>query len=275
LFFLVVRGMASVMESRRARGGGLLALGGALAVEGAMAKFAWVVAVLIILGSLVATAAIARGDHPQGLASVPLVASSALAWGSGTLLAFAASLHAFRRDRDHGIRALVSARARSDGEYLAARTIGLARAVAAMTAGGTLLIGLIAALVSRDRHLAAHTVEATVAGIVYSVAFAALLAPVGLATLAARSRVGGYFTLLVVLLLPEMLKGPMTRLLPEGWGEIASIPGALAALRASLLPTEFDPLRFLRAFSLLLMTMLLALLVVRGQLARFDRENPA
>jgi hypothetical protein len=263
------------MESRRARGGGLLALGGALAVDGAMAKLSLGVAALIVFGSVVTALVIARGDHPENLASVPLVASSALAWGAGTLLAFASSVHAFRRDRDSGIRALVSARARSDGEYLWARVAGLARAIAAVTAGGTLVTGIAAALAAQGASVALRTLDSTAAGMAFSIAFAATLAPVGLATLAARSRVGGYLALLGVLLIPELLEGPMTRLLPEGWGELASIPGALLALRASLGQETFDPLRFTRAFALLALTVLLALLVVRGQLARFDRERAA
>jgi hypothetical protein len=261
------------MESRRARGSGLLALGGALAVDGAMAKASLGVAALIVLGSVVTAMVIARGDHPEGLASVPLVASSALAWGAGTLLAFASSVHAFRRDRDQGIRALISARARSDGEYLWARVSGLTRVLAAVTVGGTLLTGVAAGLAAQGGSVAWRTVESTGAAVAYSIAFAATLAPVGLATLGARSRVGGYLALMAVLVLPELLQGPLTRILPEGWGELASIPGALSALRSSLVPQTFDPLRFTRAFALLALTVLVALLVVRGQLARFDRER--
>jgi hypothetical protein len=63
--------------------------------------------------------------------------------------------------------------------------------------------------------------------------------------------------------------------LPEGWGELVSIPGALAALRSSLLQGSFDPLRLMRATALIGLVVLVALLIVRGQLARFDREEPA
>jgi hypothetical protein len=240
-----------------------------------MAKISLGVAGLIVFASVVTALVIARGDHPDGLASVPLVASSALAWGAGTLLTFASSVHAFRRDRENGIRALVASRARSDEEYLGARVSGLARTVAVLTAGGTLLTGLATALAAKNPTLAVRALESTAAAMAFSVAFAATLAPVGFATLAARSRVGGYFALVGVLVLPELFERPLTRILPEGWGELASIPGALLALRGSLVPVTFDPLRFLRAFALLVLTVLLALLVVRGQLARFDRENPA
>jgi hypothetical protein len=260
------------MESRLARGSGLLALGGELAVDGPMAKLSLGLGAVMVLGGVVAVLAVARGDHPERLASVPLVASSALAWGAGTLLAFTASAHAFRRDRQRGIRALVSARAGSDAEYLWARVSGLARALGVVTAGGTVVLGLAAALAARAGPLAVRTLEATAAGAAFSVAFAATLAPVGLATLGNRSRIGGYFALLGVLVLPELLQGVLTRILPEGWGEMASIPGALLALRTALVPETFDPLRFTRAFALLALIVAVALLVVRGQLARFDRD---
>jgi hypothetical protein len=228
--------------------------------------------VAIVLGSVVWAIAVARGDRSEGLASVPLVASSALAWGAGTLLAFAASVHAFRSDRDRGIRALIAARARSDGEYLWSRVLGLTRVLAAVTVGGTFIVGVSSALAARGGHLALRTLESTGAAIVFSLAFAATLAPVALATLGARSRVGGYLALVFVLVLPELLQGWVTSILPEGWGELASIPGALGALRASLLPWVADPLRFTRALAVLALVVALALLVVRGQLARFDRE---
>jgi hypothetical protein len=62
------------------------------------------------------------------------------------------------------------------------------------------------------------------------------------------------------------------RVLPEGWGELGSIPGALGALRASLSPGALDPLRFARAFAMLALVVALSLIAVRAQLARFDRE---
>src|ERR1019366_6512186 len=81
-----------VMESRRPRGGGLLALGRKLAVEGLLARVSVALGAFIVVGSVVWAIAVARGAHCEGLSSVPLVASSALAWGAGTLLAFAASV---------------------------------------------------------------------------------------------------------------------------------------------------------------------------------------
>jgi hypothetical protein len=262
------------MELRRSRGGGLVALGGALARGGLSARISLGLGAAVVLFAGAASLVIARGARPEELANVPLLTSSALAWGSGTLLAFAASAHAFRRDRQQGVRALLTARGRSDGEYLASRILGLTRTLAAVTAGGTLASGAAATLAARSPSLALRTLGCTGASVVFAVAFAATLAPIAIATLGARSRVGGYLALLAVLALPELLQGWSAHVLPEGWAELTSIPGALMTLRSSLLPDAFDALRFMRAFAVLALCVALSLLVMRGQLARFDRARP-
>jgi hypothetical protein len=263
-----------VMELRRSRGGGLVALGGALAWGGLTARISLGLGAAIVLFAMAASLVIARGAHSQELASVPLLTSSALAWGAGTLLAFGASVHAFRRDRQQGMRALLAARGRSDGEYLASRILGLTQILAALTAGGTVAAGAAASLAARSPSLAIRTIDCTGASVVFALAFAATLAPIALAALGARSRVGGYLALVAVLVIPEVLQNWSARVLPEGWAELTSIPGALMALRSSLLPDAFDALRFARAFAVLALLVVLSLLVVRRQLARFDRERP-
>jgi len=279
LFAIVVGGRSVAklvaMESRRSRGGGLVALGGALARSGPAAKISLGLGAAIALFGTGASVVMARGARPEGLANVPLLTSSALAWGAGTLLAFAASVHAFRRDKQQGVRALLAARGRSDGEYLASRILGLARALAAVTAGGTLVAGVAATLLAQNASLAIRTLAGTGASFIFAIAFAATLAPIALATLGARSRVGGYLALIAVLVIPELLGGWAAHVLPEGWAELASIPGALTTLRSSLLPDAFDALRFAHAFAVLALVAAVALFVVRGQLARFDRERPA
>jgi hypothetical protein len=262
------------MESRRSRGGGLVALGGALAQSGLAARMSLALGAAIVIFGAAASVVIARGARPEGLTRVPLLASTALAWGAGTLLAFAASAHAFRRDKQMGVRALLTARGRSDGEYLGSRILGLARSLAAVTAGGTFVAGIAATLAARGPSLAVRTFACTGAGVVFAVAFAATMAPIALATLGARSRVGGYLALVAVLGIPDLFRGWFAQILPEGWGELASIPGALTTLRSSLLPDAFDALRIARAFAVLALVVAISLLVVRGQLARFDRERP-
>jgi hypothetical protein len=262
-----------VMESRRPRGGGLVALGAALARSGPMAKVALALGAATTLVGAGASLVIARGKRPEGLASVPVLTSTALCWGAGMLIVFAASVHAFRRDRQQGVRALLVARGRSSGEYLASRIFGLTRTLAAAMAGGTIIAGVSATLVAESRPLALRTLACTGASLFFAVAFAATLAPVAVATLGARSRVGGYLALLAVLVLPVLLEGWLGRVLPDGWAELATIPSALEALRSALLPDTFDGLRFARAFSVLALFVAISLFVARRQLARFDRER--
>ena len=123
----------------------LLALGMSLARRGILpvASIAICVSTTFAL-SLVTGVLSSRG--PQAPAhDVPLLASSALAWGGGFLLAFAAAAHALRRDRAEGIRALFVARTTSLRGYLLARVGGLAVLIALCVAGGTLVCGLVGA----------------------------------------------------------------------------------------------------------------------------------
>jgi hypothetical protein len=95
--------------------------------------------------------------------------------------------------------------------------------------GGTLVAGLAATAVAGGaRHAVAR---ASVAALVYALAFAATIGPLAMAALGARSRAGGYFGLLAVLVLPELLAPWTGALLPKGWRELTSIPAALEALR--------------------------------------------
>jgi hypothetical protein len=189
-------------------------------------------------------------------------------------VAFAASARAFPIDRQRGVRALIAARGRSDGEYLASRVLGVARTVAGVTVGGTLVVGLAAALGSGSRSLALRTLAGTGASLVFAIAFAATLAAVAMATLGARSRASGYLALIGVLVVPDVLASEASNLFPDGWADLASIPRALTALRGSLLPGAFDALRCARALAVLALFVAVALVVVRTQLARFDRQRP-
>jgi hypothetical protein len=237
-----------------------------------MAKLALGVAALTTLAVMVACFAVARSDKALSLASMPAIASSALAWGAGVLLAFAAAAHAFRRDREDGVRALLQMRGRSETAYLWARVAGLSVRLALVVGGGTVLVGAVAALLAKNALSAARTVEATGAAVLFSAAFAATLGPLAMATLGARSRAGGYAILALVLGLPTLLEGWSNAMLPSGWGELASIPGAMLALRSALLPHSFDPWRVARAAAVLALVVLIALVFARLELARADAE---
>jgi hypothetical protein len=57
---------------------------------------------------------------------------------------------------------------------------------------------------------------------------------VALAALGARTRAGGYFTLLAVLVLPELLAPWTAPFLPASVRELTSIPAALEAVRQGI-----------------------------------------
>jgi hypothetical protein len=204
---------------------------------------------------------------------VPSLTASATAWGAGVLLAFAAATRALLRDRDEGIRALTSTRGASPAGYLWGRVTGLGVALFAVVGGAAILAGVAALLAARRGALAGNVAQATIASLLYAAAFAAVMAPLTVAVLGARSRAGGYFGLLVFLFLPEMVLSLSQELVPGPWGELASVPSALEALRGALMPHAFDPERFLRAALVLAAVAAVSLLYVNRQLARVDRDR--
>jgi hypothetical protein len=253
---------------------GLWALGRALARTGIMAKLAYVVAGLTVLSLVALAFALAKTGDDGAIVRIPLVASSLLAWGAGVFLAFSASMRALRRDREEGVREMVRARGYSATSYLWARVFGLGAEVAWLVGGGTVLAGAVAALLATHRGALANAVGDAGAALAFSLAFAVVVAPVAMATLGARSRVGGYLLLLLVLVVPELLEPWTSRILPAGWEELGSIPGALLALRASLLPSHVDGGLLARAGAVLAVVTALALLAVRAELAALDAEPP-
>jgi hypothetical protein len=184
------------------------------------------------------------------------------------LVAFAVSTRAFRRDEDDGVRALLQARGVSATGYLAARVAGLTVALAALVGGGSLAVGLLSLLAARGRVSALHSVQASLAALAFALAFAATFAPVAMATLGSRSRGGGYGALLLVLVGPELARPYLARALAGPWLDVASIPGALLTLRASLAPPGVDPAALGRSLFALVVVAAGALLVVRAELAR-------
>ncbi len=246
---------------------GLLALGRALARTGAMAKIAFAIALLTVLGTVVLAFTVARSANPTTLEQIPQVASNLLAWGAGVLLAFGASVQALRRDRAEGVRDLCRARGGADTAYLWARVGGLGIELAWLTAGGTIVCGAVAALLGRGSETSLRTLAATGGSVVFCLVFAAVLAPVAMATLGARKRLGGYLALVAVLGVPELLIAWTSKILPEGWGELGSIPGAILAVRTALEPSRVDLMLGLRAVAVLALVLALALLALRVELA--------
>jgi len=256
------------------RGRGLVALGFFLARRGATAAIALALTLASVVGFGVLAFILARHGKHASLDGVPLVASSALAYGIGVLVAFAVSTRVFRRDEDEGVRALLDARGVHASAYLGARVVGLTALLAILVAGGSAAVGLVTLLAARSREGAGHTVQATLAAIAFGLAFALVFAPVAMATLGARSRGGGYLALLSVLVVPEIVEPFFSRRIPERWLEVCSIPGALVGLRTSLAPVGVDALLLGRALVALAVILVAALAIVRLELLRAHGSTP-
>jgi hypothetical protein len=203
--------------------------------------------------------------------TVPIVASSALAWGAGFFHAIRTAAHAHRRDRTERVQHMLDAQTTSLRAYLIARIGGLAAVIAAVVAGGTLLTGLVALAASTKPGGVPRTLLATAAVFVFSLALAAVVCPLACAALGARSRVGGYFFLLFVIVLPELFAGLLSGWLPESLLEVIAIPSALATLRSALAPGTLDALRTMRALVAIALWVLFASVLVRRTVAMLDR----
>lgn len=227
--------------------GPLLALGTTLARRGALATAALAVAALTALVGCVVALGLAKRGGDAPLHDVPIVASSALAWGAGFLLAFGSAAHALRRDLSDGVQHLLVARTTSVRDYVVARVGGLALVLAVIVAGGTLLIGLVSVLASIRVAAVPKTLQATAAAFVFALAFSVVLAPLAFAALGARSRVGGYFFMIFVVVVPQIVAAILSNAVPESITEVIAIPSALDVLRSSLAPGGTDLLRAVRA----------------------------
>jgi hypothetical protein len=269
----VVLFLGDMRMRRRISTVSLLGLGATLARRGPLPAISLAICGLTAFVACgVAVALAGRGEGAPAYA-VPIVASSALAWGGGFLLAFSAAASGLRRDRVEGIRDLFVARTTSVHGYLLARVGGLAALLAIVVAGGTALTGALAVFASLKVGAVPRTMQASLAAIAYGIAFALVVAPIAFAALGARSRVGGYFYLLLILVLPEVLGSLLSKTLPTEVLEVLSIPSALAALRASIAPGTTDAFRLLRAIVALGVFDAIAYLWLRRDLARLEGET--
>jgi len=251
----------------------LFALGASLARRGILARIAIGLGISTVIFACAAAIAMGRRGGDAPVHTVPIVASSALAWGAGFFLAFSSAAHALRRDRSEGIQHLLVARTTSLRAYVIARIGGLAATLAVIVAGGTLLTGLCAVAASTRTDGIPRTLQATFAAFVFSLAFSGVVAPLAFAALGARSRVGGYFFLMFIIVLPELLAGMLAGWLPESLLEVLAIPSALAALRSALAPGTFDALRTMRALVAIALWILFASALVRRTVSTLDRAE--
>lgn len=245
-----------------------LALGTWLAARGALAGVGIALSILGALGSVVAAVAVAGAGGAA--VELPLLESSVIAWGAGVMLAFGGALHALRRDHEQGVVALVRARGASVGAYVRGRVAGLVVVLAVAVGGATLVAGIAATSVAHPAVAAART---SAAALVYALAFAATLGPVAMAALGARTRAGGYLTLVAVLVVPEMAARWTAALLPHGWHELTSIPAALAAVRAGIVAPAAMGVPMARALAGLAAVVAVSLVVVAARVRRIDARG--
>jgi hypothetical protein len=254
----------------------VIALGLRLARRGVMPMIAiGVSAITTLIVALVAIALSGKGARAP-VHDVPLIASSAIAWGGGILHAFGTSAHALRNDRRDGIRDLLVARTTSLRGYLVARVGGLAAMLALVVGGGTIVCGLVATLAAARIGAVPKTLHATLAAVVFAIAFAAVVAPVAFAALGARTRIGGYLYLIGVLVVPELISSALSGPLPDSITELLAIPSALGALRSGLAPGGVDIARALRALVALGVWSAVAVFLVRRDaisLEHAERES--
>lgn len=251
----------------------LLMLGMSLARRGVLPVASIVICIVTAIAMAVVAVMLASKGPQSPAHDVPILASSALAWGGGFLLAFSAAAHALRRDRTEGIRGLFVARTTSLRGYLLGRVGGLAALIALVVAGGTLFCGLAAMGGASRAGSVPRILQATLAGVAFALAFSAVVAPVAFAALGARSRLGGYFFLICVVSLPELLVMTMGSALPESVSDVLSIPSALAALRTSLAPGTLDLARTARAIVALTLVVAFATFLVRRDALQIDEPG--
>ena len=172
-------------------------------------------------------------------------------------------------DKKWGLSFLINTRDVPGG-----RAAGLFAWIAVVVVGGTFLAGLAATAIAPPSE-AARIARSTGPALAYALAFSATIAPVALATLGARSRAGGYVGLLLVVFIPELLESITSTCVPDAWRDLTSIPAALTALRRALTPaidSAIDGPQALRACAVLGAIIVVALVVLRQQVARVDAE---
>jgi hypothetical protein len=233
------------------------------ALEGFMPKVAVVMGIATSLAMI--ALAIASGRRGGDVERIAPLAAGLLTWGAGVLLCFAASMRAFDRDRDDGWDALLARHGARAPSYLASRIAGLVLVTLEVVVPGTLVAGLCAMLASHEGRAAILALQGMLAGGAYAIAFALVVAPIAMATLGPRGRASGYLFLLSVLLLPALVARWTGQLVPDDWSELVSVPGALDALRDSLMGA-IDPLRTVRALAVLVAASTLASIWARAQL---------
>jgi hypothetical protein len=198
---------------------------------------------------------------------LPTTASVIIVWGAGVMLAFGGALRALARDWEDGTIALLRARGIAASSYVGARVGGLVILLVLAVGGATLVAALAASAVARPPLAAVRT---GLSALAYALAFAVTMGPLAMAALGARTRAGGYLTLIAVLVVPELAASWTSALLPSGWNELCSVPAALEAIRAFILSPRGSGAHVARAVAGLAAVVVVSLAVVRARVPRAE-----
>jgi hypothetical protein len=246
-----------------------IALGVWLATQGplAMSGFA-----LAAIGAAIGAAAPALLQREGGrdITPVPMLASELVAWSAGMMISLGAGFRAFHGDREQGILALVRVRSAGLGAYIRGRVGGLILVLEA-TVGGAALVAGVAALAAGG--VTAPLVRASAAALAYAIAFAAAIGPIAMASLAARTRAGGYVALMSVLVLPELVSPWTLTLLPGDWRELTSVPAALGAISQCIASPLGSAPRAARALAGLAAVFAVSVVVIAMRVGRAAAEQ--
>lgn len=207
--------------------------------SGALAGVA--LAVLALQGVGAAALAFVPSVRAVALPDLLSVATSVFAWGGALFLAIFAGRAAFLRDREDGVFHVFRLRGVRPGALVLARTMGLALLLAlvlfALVATTTLAAlganALEGSTIGTAPGAEVSLLRMALACFVYAAAFAGVVAPVVVATLGLRARSSDPLGLIVLFFLPEVLAFfvPASTSARAVWGDVLSLPGALAAVR--------------------------------------------
>ncbi len=237
-------------------------------------RWLWVavlVLTLVIAGSVAAlgvrlansTAVEAR----DALDQILLLNTRAVLWGPGFLAVVAATMHAWKRDRDDGILHVSRAAGHAVGAYLGARTLVLAAWVLAMCLGSVAIVA-VAVLGANPSAARYGLLGGLVPAAGFALAGSLLLGVLGSVCLGPRSRPGGYVLLGAMLFLPEVL-APWTK--PLLGNDLTSLPALLGGIANAMRPSSFDPARLLTCVAVLAVVLTLLLALLHRSAARWAR----
>jgi len=225
-----------------------------------------VLALMTVFGGALVSLRLSNVGHTSSAQLV--IITWCLAWGAGIFVAFGLASRAFIRDHQEGIADLFERHAKGQNAYLAARIAGIAFIVALVVGGAIGLSGLILILSSHQVAESGRALAATLAALVYALFFSITISPLALCALGGRGRGSGYIVLLFCIGVPEMIARGAARWIPASFIDLISFPGALSAVRDSLLVGSIDPLRFVRASLVLAFAVGLSFLYLKREVAR-------